>query len=405
MRCRTVLLVSVVAVCGTGCDSGRTAPSGTGGSVATGGRGTGGASATGSGGAATSGGAPGSSATGGAAGSAPGDATGGGGGHSSGLAGAGAGGAAGTGPAGGGGVAGTGGNAGAGGGAGGFGGAAGAGGATLDCDGLLLPDDHPATTTYELGTDTVTDRTTGLMWQRTPATSENLSLARCPTDSIGGHSGWRLPSVLELVTIADYGAYAPAINTSMFATPAPASDEGLFYATATPVARISPLVSWTVAFKTGQTMNGTPISGYVRCVRRAVEKLCFTPPRFAANENASASNGTPTILDKKTTLAWQRDHAPDPLSWEAAKQYCTAFGRAAHLPTVKEALSIVAWDAPTAIDVGTFPDTPAGLFWTSTTVPGASASAFTIRFGDSKATGMQITSKTEAHTVRCVLNP
>jgi hypothetical protein len=123
------------------------------------------------------------------------------------------------------------------------------------------------------------------------------------------------------------------------------------------------------------------------------------------NDKASGANGVPTVVDGKTGLAWQRDFAPDPLSWQDARLYCAAFGRAAHLPSAKELLSIVDWQMPAAIDLGTFPNTPFGDYWTATAVAGSSVDALTVSFGNNLYTGLHTAPRTEPHVVRCVLNP
>ena len=335
-----------------------------------------------------------------------------GGGGGVGAAEAGAGGVAGTGAAGAGstagsGAAGAGGTGGSGGskqtGSGGIAGASssgggGAGGASLDCDPVTIPADHPATSTYELGTDTVTNRTTGLMWQRKPDSVTLLSFSRCSHDTLGGFSGWRLPTALELITVVDFSAQAPAINAVLFpATPS------AWFATSTPVWPSTALNFWTVDFSTGRTVNGSTTDGYVRCVRPTSPPVCFAQPRFWMNEKDSNASGVATIIDRKTGLAWQRSIASDPLSWDDALRYCTSLAAGGRLPTAKELLSIVDWQASAAIDLGTFPDTPLGDYWTATAVAGSSTDALTVAFGNPTYTGLHTAPKAELHVVRCSL--
>lgn len=54
------------------------------------------------------------------------------------------------------------------------------------------------------GDGTVTDKNTGLMWQRDDdgkQRSWNDSVAYCRNLSLGGHSDWRLPSIVNLLSI------------------------------------------------------------------------------------------------------------------------------------------------------------------------------------------------------------
>jgi len=58
------------------------------------------------------------------------------------------------------------------------------------------------------GDGTVTDNVTGLMWQQVVSTTTYnwaQALAYCPKLTLAGHSDWRLPSRIELVSIVDLG--------------------------------------------------------------------------------------------------------------------------------------------------------------------------------------------------------
>ena len=105
------------------------------------------------------------------------------------------------------------------------------------------------------GDQTVTDNVTGLMWQQAiaPGTySYAAALAYCPTLTLGGHSDWRLPSIIELVSLVDYGS-STAINGTYFPGAAVA-----FIPSTAPG-------NWEVA---GGTVNyGPPGMASVRCVR------------------------------------------------------------------------------------------------------------------------------------------
>lgn len=68
------------------------------------------------------------------------------------------------------------------------------------------------------GDGTVTDTTTGLMWQQeTGGKMEwESAISYCEALETGGHTDWRLPTIKELQTIADYNRYSPAIDTGYF---------------------------------------------------------------------------------------------------------------------------------------------------------------------------------------------
>jgi len=69
------------------------------------------------------------------------------------------------------------------------------------------------------GDGTVTDTSTGLMWQQ--AGSSNVmtweqALAYCEGLNLGGDTDWRLPTIKELRSIVDHSRYNPAINNTYF---------------------------------------------------------------------------------------------------------------------------------------------------------------------------------------------
>ena len=66
---------------------------------------------------------------------------------------------------------------------------------------------------------TVTDTTTGLMWQQgTPADrmTWDEAVAYCKDLKLNGHNDWRLPTIHELISLVDFGKYNPAIDTDFF---------------------------------------------------------------------------------------------------------------------------------------------------------------------------------------------
>jgi hypothetical protein len=116
------------------------------------------------------------------------------------------------------------------------------------------------------GDYTVTDNLTGLMWQQTVPSGTYTwaqAVAYCPTLNLAGHSDWRLPSRIELVSIVDLGVSSgPMINSTYFpSTPA------YWFWSASPVAG-SPSSAWSVAFFFGYTHDVDFTLTYnVRCVR------------------------------------------------------------------------------------------------------------------------------------------
>jgi hypothetical protein len=116
------------------------------------------------------------------------------------------------------------------------------------------------------GDYTVTDNLTGLMWQQTVPTGTYTwvqAVAYCPTLNLAGHSDWRLPSRIELVSIVDFGVTSGAtINATYF----PSTPASWFWSS-------SPLVgsssyACSVSFNDGSAdCSAVSSASYVRCVR------------------------------------------------------------------------------------------------------------------------------------------
>lgn len=65
----------------------------------------------------------------------------------------------------------------------------------------------------------VKDNVTWLIWESTPSTiARNWedSKAYCDNLEKWGYDDWRLPSIMELSTIADYSRYNPSVDTNYF---------------------------------------------------------------------------------------------------------------------------------------------------------------------------------------------
>ena len=107
---------------------------------------------------------------------------------------------------------------------------------------------------------TVLDTKTGLEWEATPAGPMTWQQAMDYVAKLG--DGWRLPTVIELVTLVDYDRCDPA---SAF----PAMPVVAFWSSSSDAGSASN--AWYVNFYHGHVSNdGKTSTSYVRCVRRPV---------------------------------------------------------------------------------------------------------------------------------------
>ncbi len=120
------------------------------------------------------------------------------------------------------------------------------------------------------GDGTVTDTSTGLMWQQKGSDSEmdwHEARPYCESLSLSGYEDWRLPTIKELMSIVALDRYSPAIDTSFF------SDGMLrYWSSSTRV--YDDAHAWNVDFNNGYDRYGSKSSAfYVRVVRGGQNQL------------------------------------------------------------------------------------------------------------------------------------
>ncbi len=147
-----------------------------------------------------------------------------------------------------------------------------------------IPPSAPDERYIDHGDGTVSDLSTGLMWQRCSA---GQSGADCATGSassytwqqalqhpqalnaaggFAGYSDWRLPNLKELSSLIEQQCYIPAINLSVF----PATGSSLYWS-ASPYAFDSSF-AWYVLFSSGSSgLNSRSNNYHVRLVRAGQE--------------------------------------------------------------------------------------------------------------------------------------
>lgn len=128
---------------------------------------------------------------------------------------------------------------------------------------VVAPDARYALSEPVTGQSVVEDLDTHLMWKRCP---EGLSGVSCATGSIAGldwsnalgaattantnvyagYSDWRLPNIIELQSLVEFGCYSPSINGTQF----PATGTGYYWWSSTTYALFASY-AWYVDFNNG----------------------------------------------------------------------------------------------------------------------------------------------------------
>lgn len=259
-----------------------------------------------------------------------------------------------------------------------------------------LPPDAVTSANYQVDGEVVTDRTTTLRWRKNVAPGTYTwanAKAHCPT--LG--AGWRLPTVIELLSIVKADASTPAIETGAFLGTSTAASANFW--TATP-SKKTPANGWSVNFASGATQVTTPSTTMqVRCVQAG-------EVTYGERRRVHFDDGTFRLIhDEKTGLLWF-GHV-DGLTYDlaGAKSYCGTRGVGGQggfrLPTKRELESIVdRRAADPAIEGGIFQGAgPSRSFWSSTDVQGQAGRAWSVNFATGTSENAVGTTK---YYVRCV---
>ena len=238
----------------------------------------------------------------------------------------------------------------------------GANGAVISCTGTGQDGDYAinAQSYTDNANGTITDNVTGLVWQQLANngyfdwTSANTY---CSNLTLGGVSGWRLPSLIELIGLLNYGNSNSYIDSSYFLA------GGGYWSTTSDAYNNS--AAWALWF-VPSTNNGVAYSKTgdfmgVKCVR--------------GGEGAPAlvDNSNGTVTDNSTLLTWQQNESPT-MSWQDALTYCEGLSLAGQtdwrLPNIKELASLVDYAKYNpAINKLLFANATPTAYWSSTTDP------------------------------------
>ena len=243
--------------------------------------------------------------------------------------------------------------------------------------------------TYQIGVATsytrddtkeiVTDNVTGLMWQDdTEAETVNRDWAGadayCTALSLGTYDDWRVPTIDELMYIADRSRAYPAIDF-IFRN----AVSHCYWSSTTVVGHSGN--AWIVAF--GDSLNYWPeknYCGYVRCVRGESNPVAN---RFTRDDT------TGIVTDGQTYLQWQDDEDAKTVkkNWADAIDHCEGLSLGGYddwrLPNFNELYYLVYRDRDPSLSP-VFENASLNFCWSSTTVVGEDY-AWGVPLGDGPA--------------------
>ncbi|MAT40073.1 MAG: hypothetical protein CL946_10770 [Ectothiorhodospiraceae bacterium] len=249
------------------------------------------------------------------------------------------------------------------------------------------------------GDGTVSDLSTGLMWQKNLLDVKPdyaTAQAMADTFSLAGYDDWRLPTIKELYSLMDFTGVTgmsaqssvPYIDTEYF--------DFRFGGTVIPSER----------FIDAQYASDTPYKGFVFENQPALFGLNLADGRIKGYPQTKAfevrfvrgnpqygindfvDNGDGTITDNATTLMWDKDGSSEGMNWEDALAWVQTRNAEQYkgytdwrLPNAKELQSLLDYDrspsetnsaaisplfqVPTITDEGGETNYP--FYWTSTT--------------------------------------
>jgi hypothetical protein len=256
--------------------------------------------------------------------------------------------------------------------------------------------------------DELTDQTTGLVWQALDDGSTYTYAAAGPhcasLQSAEAATGWRLPSVIELMTLIDNGVDLPSVSPSFVGT------QSTNYWTSTPTATATTL-AWTVKFDFGEViplLMDTALP--VKCVRGKSNVL--NVGSVGLRKAGPLTPTTATVQDTTTGLEWQREDDGTRRDQQGSLNYCTNLQLGGlsgwHLPNISELLSIVQYDAVASNGVAidpAFQNAKADLYWSSTQNEGAPTLSWSVTFNLGVVDGISVTGLGFARCVRHIVPP
>ncbi len=210
------------------------------------------------------------------------------------------------------------------------------------------------------GDGTITDKVTGLMWQKemNKKMTYDEAVAYANSAKIAGYDDWRIPTIKELYSLIIFTGTLGKNNSRQkffiddkyFIQPLGDTSKG---------EREIDAQTWSSTKYVSKTMRNNEtifgvnfidgrIKGYPQAkANKEVNKMYFRLVRGNTEygKNKFVDNGDGTITDLATGLMWQKDDSKKGMTWDNAIKYADELELAGHddwiLPDVKQLQSIV----------------------------------------------------------------
>jgi len=264
--------------------------------------------------------------------------------------------------------------------------------------GFMMPNPASANLPNPASLDTstdgiVSDRVSGLVWERrltghtTASTGCTVNLtglvlcpfryavAHCQESRLGGHDDWRLPNILELISLIDFTQKQPQIDLAAF----PDTPAEIFWSSTRLAGRRD--YAHFVSFGNGDVSSAFIDEPHrVRCVRTG----SVVPPRCPSATGRFGLTSD-VVTDSLTGLSWRRAAAPQTMAFTPAGSYCSGLGPGYRLPSIKELFTIL--DFSRSSSVGDVLDRsiwqgPQASYWSSSINVQEYMSVWTLNFQD-----------------------
>jgi hypothetical protein len=253
----------------------------------------------------------------------------------------------------------------------------------------------------------VKDDHTGLYWTGNVSTGKTQPQAVTYCDDLvqGGYSDWRLPNIVELVTVMDSGNTQQGLHSDWVTG-------NYWSSTQDPVTTANYWIVEIISeFFSTSDQAGTTTDSVV-CVRGTTNGITLTDGRTTRKSFVDLGDGV--VIDEHTGLVWDKLGTSGTYTWTAARTYCDDLSLAGYddwrLPMISEAIVMMDFycsgaGAPDSACNGDYSNSALDAsaedryYWTGTTSPSSAGDAYLVDMDDGFiAAGV----KGEPFSVRCV---